>query len=49
MGDKPVAGKYILFDRANNDFDLLIHGSLLILCDRLSLNSQQSSIPLALF
>ena len=36
-------------DRANNEFDLLIHESLLILRDRPSLNSQQSSIPLALF
>ena len=36
-------------DRAKNDFDLLIHESLLILRDRPSHNSQQSSIPLALF
>ena len=40
---------FSVLDRANNDFDLLIHESLLILHDRPSLNSQQSSIPLALF
>ena len=40
---------FSILDRANNDFDLLIHESLLILRDRPSLNSQQSSIPLALF
>ena len=38
-----------VLDRANNDIDLLIHEILLILRDRPSLNSQQSSIPLALF
>ena len=32
-----------------SDFDLLIHESLSILDDRLSLNSQKSSIPLTLF
>ena len=42
-------GQSSVLDRANNDFDLLIHESLLILRDRPSLNSQQSSIPLALF
>ena len=40
---------FSVLDRANNEFDLLIHESLLILRDRPSLNSQQSSIPLALF
>ena len=40
---------FSVLDRANNDFDLLTHESLLILRDRPSLNSQQSSIPLALF
>ena len=40
---------FLVLDRANNDFDLLIHESLLILRDRPSLNSQQSSIPLVLF
>ena len=40
---------FSVLDRANNDFDLLIHESLLILRDRPSLNSQQSSIALALF
>ena len=40
---------FSVLDRANNDFDLLIHESLLILRDRPSLNSQQSSIPLVLF
>ena len=40
---------FSVLDRANNDFNLLIHESLLILRDRPSLNSQQSSIPLALF
>ena len=40
---------FSVLNRANNDFDLLTHESLLILRDRPSLNSQQSSIPLALF
>ena len=40
---------FLVLDIANNDFDLLIHESLLILHDRPSLNSQQSSIPLVLF
>ena len=40
---------FLVLDRANNDFDLLFHESLLILRDRPSLNSQQSSIPLVLF
>ena len=40
---------FSVLDRANNGFDLLIHESLLILRDRPSLNSQQPSIPLALF
>ena len=40
---------FSVLDRANNDFDLLIHESLLILRDRPSSNSQLSSIPLALF
>ena len=40
---------FSILDRANNDFDLLIHESLLILRDRPELNSQQSSIPLVLF
>ena len=40
---------FVVLDRANNDFDLLIHESLLILRDRPSLNSQQSFIPLVLF
>ena len=40
---------FSVLDRANNNFDLLIHGTLLILHDCPSLNSQQSSIPLALF
>ena len=31
---------FLVLDRANNDFDLLIHESLLILRDRPSLNSQ---------
>ena len=35
--------------KMNNEFDLLIHESLLILRDRPELNSQQSSIPLVLF
>ena len=46
---RPSMGDFSVLDRANNDFDLLIHESLLILRDRPSLNSQQSSIPLALF
>ena len=40
---------FSVLDRANNEFDLLIHESLLILRDRPSLRSQQSSILLALF
>ena len=40
---------FSVLDRANNDFYLLIHESLLILRDRPSPNSQQSSITLALF
>ena len=40
---------FSILDRANNDFDLLIHESLLILRDRPELNSQQSSVPLVLF
>ena len=39
---------FSILDRANNEFDLLIHESLLILRDRPELNSQQSSIPLVL-
>ena len=40
---------FSFLDRANNDFDLPIHESLLILRDQPELNSQQSSIPLVLF
>ena len=40
---------FLVVDRANNDFGLLIHESLPILRDRPSLDSQQSSIPLVLF
>ena len=36
---------FSVLDRANNDFDLLIYESFLILRDHPSLNSQQSSIP----
>ena len=39
---------FSILDRANNELDLLIHESLLILRDRPVLNSQQSSIPLVL-
>ena len=39
---------FSILDRANNEFDLLIHESLLILRYRPVLNSQQSSIPLVL-
>ena len=38
-----------IISRTDNSFDLLIHESLLILRDRPMLNSQLSSIPLALF
>ena len=38
-----------IISRTDNSFDLLIHGRLLILRDRPMLNSQLSSIPLALF
>ena len=40
---------FSILDRANNEFDLLIHESPLIIRDRPDLNSQQSSIPLVLF
>ena len=49
LGHAASLEDFSVLDRANNDFDLLIHESLLILRDRPSLNSQQSSIPLALF
>ena len=39
---------FFILDKANNNFDLLIHGSLLILRDRPTLNQQNSSIPLYL-
>ena len=40
---------FSILAKTDNAFDLLIYESLLILRDRPSLNSQQSSIPLALF
>ena len=40
---------FCILDKANNNFDLLIHESLLILRDRPTLNQQNSSIPLYLF
>ena len=48
-GHAASVNDFSILDRANNDFDLLIHESLLILRDRPELNSQQSSIPLVLF
>ena len=48
-GHTASVNDFSILDRANNDFDLLIHESLLILRDRPELNSQQSSIPLVLF
>ena len=40
---------FCILDKANNNFDLLIHESLLILRDRPTLNQQNSSIPLYTF
>ena len=40
---------FCILDKANNNFYLLIHESLLILRDRPTLNQQNSSIPLHLF
>ena len=48
-GHAASVNDFSILDRANNEFDLLIHESLLILRDRPELNSQQSSIPLILF
>ena len=48
-GHAASVNDFSILDRANNEFDLLIHESLLILRDRPELNSQQSSIPLVLF
>ena len=39
---------FCILDKANNNFDLLIHEGLLILRDCLTLNQQNSSIPLYL-
>ena len=48
-GHAASVNDFSILDRANNDFDLLIHESLLILRDRPEFNSQHSSIPLVLF
>ena len=40
---------FCIIDNTSNEFDLLIHESLLILRDRPTLNQQNSSIPLCLF
>jgi len=40
---------FCIIDKVNNELELLIHESLLILKDRPSLNFQSSSIPLYLF
>ena len=48
-GHAASVNDFSILDRVNNDFDLLINESLLILRDRPELNSQQSSIPLVLF
>ena len=40
---------FTILEKANNEYDLLIFESLLILRDRPSLNAQNSSIPLVLF
>ena len=40
---------FTILEKANNEFDLLIFGSLLILLDRPSLNAQNSSMPFVLF
>ena len=48
-GHAVLVNDFSILDRATNDFDLLIHESLLILRDRPELNSQQSSIPFVLF
>ena len=36
---------FCILDKANNNFDLLIHESLLILRDRPTFNQQNPSIP----
>ena len=48
-GHAASVNDFSILDRANNDFDVLIHESLLILRDQPELNSQQSSILLVLF
>ena len=40
---------FSVLDRVNNEFEILIHKSLLFLRDLPDLNSQQSSIPSVLF
>ena len=60
MGEYPVnayirkytsasLGNFCFIDRTNNELDLLIHESLLILRDRPTLNFQSSSVPPCLF
>ena len=48
-GHKATFEDFSILAKNDNSFDLLIYESLLILRDRPSLNSQQSSIAMALF
>ena len=49
FGHKASFDDFEIISKADNHFDLLIHESLLIKRDTPSLNSQTSSIPMALF
>ena len=49
IGQAAPLADFGILDKANNNFDLLIHESLLILRGRPRLHQQNSSIPLYLF
>ena len=49
MGHNASFDNFCNIDKANNELDLHIHESLLILWDRPTLNLQNSSIPLFSF
>ena len=48
-GHSASLDNFCIIDRTNNELDLLLHGSLLILRDRPTFNFQSSSIPLCLY
>jgi len=48
-GHSASLDNFCIIDRTNNEHELLIHESLLILRDRPTLNFQSSSIPRCLF